>query len=576
VSTIFHIVRTDLRRWWPLMLTFVVGTLALSAVDELAPVTAFQRPEVASTINLLVVIGTTAWVALWCLLVALVVQETPLVEARAFWRTRPIAGWQVVTAKVLTLMAVLTSTPVVIDAIQSIRHGLAPELVAADALASLVGWRLVLLLLLVVVASLSRSLVSYLVSLVLSVLVVIAAFFAFLLVLSRGDLLDAGSTRPRDIAAPVWQAADAVRFWLQFLIAFVAPLVILIWSRRRLWSIAAMVALLLLCLFSWWPPFPGVRPLQPEPPSWASAPTALRASIDVPELSTSHPRPDLPETLGRERDVTFVEAGILVSALPPGYFAEVRAINGRFRLADGGTLEARGRPEGRGLPSSPSERPGGRRDVWMKSLGRNVAEAALPGAARSTPKTTIGVITGRGELARLLRGPVGYASEIVIDLWQYRLVSHFARGAVGRVSLDGQVLDVVAVRHEPSGPQALVRIRSAHPWLRSRVSSDVHVAFEHRDREEALAGIPSAPHGDWRNAVSLFGFTRAAQAVDGWNLYTALSYSSTRTVDAQWLADAGLAVVEMRYTGRVTRRLAVDGLIVHPPTAPPPTSPTPQ
>ena len=200
-------------------------------------------------------------------IVAAVVHDTSIVDRRAFLLTRPLTPGQTLLAKFITLGAAFVAIPAAIHFARFAHRGMPLGLVALDTIDALLGWRLVSLLMLLLVATLTSSLFTYLVTLA-----------GGAVVLTIGIVLQValfGPTMPPD-----WQAAapepvsldtfEVTRTWLTTLATCGIPLVLLA-RRRRDHAIAALGVLLVLAIIPWWPPLP--RLLAPPvftPPAWAS------------------------------------------------------------------------------------------------------------------------------------------------------------------------------------------------------------------------------------------------------------------------------------------------------------------
>jgi hypothetical protein len=267
MKTVLHVVRADVRRWGLLIALSLFLTAALRFLEERAPVLAFDAPSRAGLLEVGQSLLTLIGALLLVILVAVVMQDTPVVGRRAFLLTRPIAPGRILIAKLVTLGFAFVAIPAMIDFAVLASRGLPLGLVALDAFESLFGVRLMLLLLLLLIAALTESLVAYLVVLVSGVAVV-----------GAGLMWQAAFARPFPMDN-LWMAGDepysldtfeATRAWVGMAMTLGAPLVLLARRRRRA-AIVVLVVLLALAPIPAWPPVPRVAAARRiEPPSWAA------------------------------------------------------------------------------------------------------------------------------------------------------------------------------------------------------------------------------------------------------------------------------------------------------------------
>jgi hypothetical protein len=568
VIRVLHVARGDMRRWGWLALLVVLLGIGDRFLADVAPMEALHQPSMASALDALVLLLALAQVLATLVLVAAVVHETPIVGTRAFWMTRPIALRAIVGAKALTLGLTLIVVPVAIDAAILVWRGLPLGLVLLDASEGLAGIRLVALLVLLLAAALTSSVVSYLVTLVASLIGYVIVALAITAIAPPAPTIEFGEAPFIVDPWPMFQA------WVGALLTVVTPLAVLIATRRRAVAIAVLAILVAPLPIPQWPPVPDLlRRATPDTPAWANADHTLRLSLGS---SAAHLGSFVPQAILAARRVAPpkpVLVELYVANRPSGYYAEPAEIRSRFIMSDGATIEARGRPLRQTLPGGPLDRPQPRYDAWQAAVGWDARSRSVRTQPAGFPTpTAIAAIEGRDQAARLTRGPVRYDGEVVFDLWAHRLVAVVPGNARARIDDGGRVIEIVALDRRSEMISLLVRQTMIASLLQPAIIPTYHLALKEPGQPTILTGNDSRVHGTLDTALMRvplagwrFGFPGAdPRPRTEWRVVQ-FHLTTGTTVDLSWLDRAEIAVVSMRYAGRATRSVHADGLTVREP-----------
>lgn len=140
MNLVLHLVRWDLRRFQillPLWLLLVAASAVLEGGWPALAVAMTARQTVGITGNLLAV----AEVLFSIVLVALVVQEHPLVGTSAFWMTRPIPPRKLLAAKLILLGGAVIAAPVIAEIVLMVAYEVPAAQIAGVAAQTSVFWR---------------------------------------------------------------------------------------------------------------------------------------------------------------------------------------------------------------------------------------------------------------------------------------------------------------------------------------------------------------------------------------------------------------------------------------------------
>jgi hypothetical protein len=281
MQLVLHIFRKDFRRLWPAVLVTLVLLAALARLD------CWRQDWLATSLegwlNLLLPLA-------WACLIAMLVQQEPLVGDRHFWITWPYRWQTLVASKALFVLAFVHLPALLADATILAFHGFHP----ADYLTRLM-WKQVLLAATVTVPSLGLA-------------TLFESFTTFLLaaimIVGAGGYLSAASEPMRT----PWSPPDEVRGGLAIcILALAAGFIILFQYVRRRTApsrITAAGAMLFAGLtFRYLPPLAGARLRS----------TLHPAGADI-SLGLSGSRPKVPVEL--ETLASRSRTGIVQVALP--------------------------------------------------------------------------------------------------------------------------------------------------------------------------------------------------------------------------------------------------------------------
>lgn len=555
MSAILHLARTDIRAHRLALAAWLILAAAARAIEEVAPIVAFSRPDDAPLIGPPVLLLAIVRFILTLVVVGVVVQETPLVGRRAFWMTRPFTAWQVIAAKFLTLWPVLVVAPALFDAVVLAWRGLPLDLVAIDALSALAGWRVIVLLMLVLAAALTVSIVGYLASLVSAATATIVALIVTVAITAASDptAWETQTIPP----PPIPDTIEEARSWLGLVLTFVVPLVVLVATRRRLYALVAL-ALAFVPIPRWPPVPPGLPIVRVDPPAWSADSRTLHLGLASNEAALTEDQ--LPE---RTRSVL---GGLHLGGVPEGWFADVAGLTSRFTLADGATIEGRGITGGQGLPSAPGAREYSRYDAWQAWVGADLRPPRIPASARRD-RAILAQFGPTADVSRLTRAPVRYEADAQLDLWRYEVVATVAHHELARIRRGQSLLEIVAKRRQRDAVTLLVRQTSLSPWLRPALQPQYFVALRAPDRAQTLSGDQWSAEGTLESALSVVPMQGGIHVGSSDGVRTGWWTMRFRqdegdAVSPDWLDRAEVVIVESRFAGRVSRTLRIEGLVI--------------
>jgi hypothetical protein len=568
MSAILHIVRADGRRWGPLLALFTALTIGQRLLEEHGPVLALRDPTQAAVVEGTLLTLALVRVLLTIVLVAAVMHDTPIVGRRPFLLTRPITPRQVLLAKLLSLGLVFVVFPTFVDFAALALRGLPIDLVALDALDDLWGWRLTVLLMLLLAAAMTASLAGYLTSLVAAAVAGVVILLAMLVVAIGTPSPDWQAARPEPASLDTF---EATRAWLTMTVTFGVPLALLAWRRRGI-ALLTLGILLVIAPIPWWPPLPRLfaAPII-APPAWTSDGRAPRLMMDRADASIGLPwRGGMSQETLTRRPRT-LHATLFVSDVSAGWFAEVVQLDSRFTPQHGPAIARHSNtagilPRKDGVAAVTS-----RLDGWREILGPGVR---TPGGRQADvppteARTLLGTLDDESQVARLVAGPVRYDAEALLDLWRYDVMAIVPQAPtrVGRGSFFVEIVDVR--RDNPRVLTVLVRHTSLSSILRPAIRPDVFVVLKAPDRAETHDGTGQMPaEGTLGQALSRIripgmhttSFGGSSAGVE----WTVLRFARNAVEEAApgWVDRAQVAIVESRFDGRIRRRLHVDALTI--------------
>jgi hypothetical protein len=578
-GTILHLARSDAHRWRGLIAAWLLLAIVQRLVDEMAPMLAVAlgwpgEDRVGPAVLLL----TAARSLVGLVLLALIVQETPVLSRRAFLATRPVTVAATLGSTLVTLGVVFVLAPALLDAITLVWRGFPLWIVVLDALEALVGWRLIVVLALFLAAALTPNVAIYLLALppAIGTVLVSAAVVLWLI---------GAPAEPDAPFAPIASQFDLVRFWLVMLVTWAAPLVVLAWRRTRRAAVTSLaVSVLLMVLANRFPMPWTVVDSRLDPPAWATEPGRIALQLDADRATTTVQWAGSPPPAERVDDTGALLAPLYLPGVPRGWAAEVVRLRSRLTLADGSTIEGVFDP-GSELPSSPGRRGLSRYAAW-KALDPNrfPGVAKLEALAAREPRDERSMIARlrrrTADWDRLAAAPAAFDAEVFFDVWRHRVAGTVTLDRA-RVRGEGSVLDIVLVPlpRFPPGLVLLVRETIVSPllWPTTPPTYDVLLTATLARSSSELYGA-GAP-GTLASALGRTEILPRLFAVGAESLrtYWTLRWFSPDEVEAARRARPGpleLTILETRFAGRFSRRVHADRLRVTVETITPPLPPT--
>jgi hypothetical protein len=325
VTLVAHLVRKDLRGVALVSLIWIV-LMAIELIVQLTGVAV--RTRAADRLTLLQMSMSFlpfAEIVIVALIVSLVIHEDSLVDARAFWLTRPIPRGQLFFAK-LTTIAVVIFAPALSALAILLAWYHVPPVYMMRAGFEVVLWLAFPLVFLIAAATLTSNLSRYLLLLfgsILTMLTIFGLMETFRSPVPAGIMTEARLPRSPD-------PARQVTVTLILIAGFCATLHL--FYRRRDWRIAlgafALVFGLAGLVARYAPGFTFFEPPGKSTGAWTGR-VRLRLLDNQMLVSAYHPR-----------ELRSVAAPLVLEGLPSGYSATPFTLNGQLTRADGSVLRS--------------------------------------------------------------------------------------------------------------------------------------------------------------------------------------------------------------------------------------------
>jgi hypothetical protein len=557
-----HIFRKDLRRlrWWLALWVALVAVQTASAIA--GPRLALSG--LSQTIVMAQVDSLTATVVVLtlALLASRLIHDEPLVGLDWFWISRPYDWRALLAAKLLLAMVFFVGVPLAAHVIVMAAFGadlvdiirVAPDFVASD-----LRWALAWM----VFAVLTRSLATF----SLAAVGALIAMVLLVLIMTTVLIWNATGETPPDTTAPIADASGAIVAGFVFVAATLAVIVVAYKERRIGWSLLAtgigLVAVVVVPMaWPWrfaaeWPEAFDRRP-------------GFRARVSA-ILDLSAPSLVDSGSFGGRRGDRIVQVPTRLVNLPTDLRIQGTFVSSRLVLADGHVLEsAQGgvsRPTTSGTNEHPLQRmfPGSR--VLPIQTGVSTVEfAAL-------------IRANDAELARYGSQPGRLTSTLTYSLLRSRVVGvlPLRDGALYR---DRSLrVDLLRVERRHSSCSVLVRHWRASPWWSPTAYRSYEVVLRNRRLRQVVVGDQMS-RLPVESPLSLPFFLIGMSGGASWQgsfavAHSAIEFPASRDgqmtidppLDARWLADADLVMIESTVAGWLSRTVTVDGFQMQPATS---------
>jgi hypothetical protein len=392
-----HFLKRDIRhtRWMLVVWSTLLAIDGFNALLPAGPTPQRPMPFIAGYLLIPMLRYVTA-----AILVALVVQEDPLVGTTAFWLTRPV-GRGVLFLSKLAYVGVVISIPLLIDAFVLARFGLPPGEFGL-ALAQVLMRQLLLLVPLALLAALTPNLFRY-----FTILIVLVAVLSALSTFVTPHFTAGGHGGPF-VFAPVARARDVIAALLT--IGGAGLVMAHQYLTRRTGRSVALASSLVAAQFlvAWfWPwSFESDGPLRPSP----GAPSPGKIELQVMTTALDNvPFNVLAPSAGKNIDGPYILRG-----LPPELFARVRSVTSRLIGPSGAEIETAGT-----IPTlAPSSMDPPATAAISAALGGIPVSKYVP----SPPQTTF-VTLGEESFARYRKMPVTLVADLDLVVSRYQVVT---------------------------------------------------------------------------------------------------------------------------------------------------------
>jgi ABC-type transport system involved in multi-copper enzyme maturation permease subunit len=554
VKIVGHILGKDLRRLRWLLLAWLVVVFSRVAVTAARSDLAFE--DITRQLALDNVSGLLMFVdmLMLVLLVSLLVHDEPLVGADAFWLTRPIPRATLMMAKLVFAGLFLIAAPAIVQstAVASVTR-------AAGHSVRLIPGRLfsqsLWVAAVMAVASLTGSLTRFLLAMVGAGAAVVLASAAFTtLIFMTAEETSYPSPGLADLTTVI------VGSWLCLAVA-VAVVAMQYRVRRQRLAFSVGIAGLIVSasLAEVWP-WRFARVSEPDPGAWSRDPARVAAVLTAGE-------PHVSDELGIRRRAMprkQIAAPIRFAGVPPRYVSSV-GVRSRLEFPDGSAVQS-----AQGI-SVPVRRDGG--DPWLFDSTAPV-RAALPqirllqpsDEPRFTQWPVVLTVTA-DEYQRFGATPGRLTATIEAFLQESRLVGSIPLVEGARLGAESLQFELRRVVRRPDGCSVLLR-EIAEGAGRPGIPRSFRYLLRNRPRGEAVLGDnEQITNGSlsFSNAVLFGGWSVEGRSASGFGFFDRVeryparsTFTTAGQIDAGWLADADLAVIETVYAGRVSRPLVVE------------------
>jgi hypothetical protein len=556
MSHALHVFRKDVRRLRWAIAAWIAVVVGLQVLKIAGPGLSFDslglQIVMATLSELLMLIEILAL----ALIVSALVHDEPLVGADAFWLTRPIGARALLAAKVSFAALFLIVSPTVADAtavaVMSGNMPLALRAVPAFALTQTL-W----VSLLIALAALTPSLTRFVLTLVGGIAAVTVGLSLFTTVVILTASEDSSGYPPSMLSDPT---SGVVLTMLVTCAAFVV--IAYQYRNRRAGRAAAIGAIGLICAVAiadvW--PWHFARPAEPDPGSWAGDAAGTPAALDT----AVAPQAWSEAGIGRTASRRFVAAPVRLMGMPPTYAAESTGIRARVAYPDGAILES---ATARGIGVQlPEDGPSDRTRRLQSALGSSRIVSYDDGRRGMWP-TVLSV--GDREYERYGTIPGHLTATVDFFLSRSRLVGAMPVAARATMQAGSSGFELLRVVRRPDGYTVLLRRTDVRPFSRPAIPKQYEFVLRNAARGEAVFGDvqPASNPGLHASWFLLGGFTvETGGTAVGFDLVDMIGQfpsrglvTAARPIDAVWLDEADLAVIETVYAGRVTRTLTVDG-----------------
>ena len=557
MNQMLHVFRKDGRRLrWAIVawIAVVVAGLILKTYGAEFSFGAVGLQIVVSNVSDLLLF---IQILLLALIVSGLVHDDPLVGPDAFWLTRPIGRFALLSAKLLFAAVVLVLVPMIGEsiAVAAISGDLRLALLAAAAYGfSQTLWVSLLLAL----AAVTPSLMRFLMTLVGSVATVAVGLTLLVTVLLLTTSLDeTGYTES--------VLVDGTSGVLVTLLMTCAALLAVGYQyrHRRAWRAVAIgvVGLIAAVVISDRWPWRFALPAEPDPGAWVQDAALSPAVLD----SSAAPR--ISDEFAMSRAAVSrkqVAALVRLAGFPPAYSADRIGTKTRVEFPDGTILES-AQAIGVGV-QLPATELSARTARLQSSLGK----LRLLSRAEDRWSTWPVLLSVDGQ-AYERYGSVPGRLTTMISFFMYRSRQMGAIPLAPHASLqDGPRFEVLRVLRRPDGCTVLVRRIGAASLSRPSVPKHYDFVLRNAARGEAVLGQTQPLSAPGPRVASVFipgGISMgSASPAFGFDLVVEVTEfpargeetAATPPIDAAWLDGADIVVIETAYAGRVTRTLTVD------------------
>jgi hypothetical protein len=552
MNLVLHLLRSDIRRFRILLSLWLLVVAASAVRDGAWPAMAIAL-EARQTIGLTGGLLSLIEVLFSMALIALVVQEHPLVGTNAFWMTRPIPWRALLGTKLILLTAVIVAAPVIAEIVVMIVYDVPASQMAAVAGQSLF-FRTLWLALVMTVAAPTLNLAKF----AFAVGGVLIATWTLLMTMSA-ILLDRAAQAPPTAAFGVYDPTPETIRSAVFIVVVLGFLLVLYGTRARFRAVAIGVAGLVVTFTAgsvWqWP----VLAPRTETPAWAFDPSTLQLSAVPDDVDV---RAGMSDWGYEASPWTVAQARMRLSNLASRWSSQVSVRESSIRVEGREALISRvpGPPASPGIDESPNQN-----NVVMRAV-LNV-ERLVEREQHERPDAGVVMVARTADLRQLASDSGVYEGRFLLSLTRHDIAAVLPLRVGAAVRLGAYQFSLDRIRSRQSRISLLARESDASSvftrepprridyYIRNPVTSEaVQAAWRELGGDIRLGGFLPFVSGIDKSQRS--GFRALAGSLEFPSSYG----GEPRVVfDGTWIERGELVIVRSTEAGAVERRLAIAG-----------------
>lgn len=552
MTLVRHLVATDVARAWPLLVLSAMWHAARLGLHELTPQMWARWPLQAPFLDAVWLPGLIADGVLCGLVIAVVVHGDPLVDPRAFWRTRPVGPGDLFLARLVTCGAVVVVVPTALNIARMLAYA-APADAIASASLQLAMTRLAWLCAAWAIASITATTRAF-------ILAAVGAGVCWAVAFAAIAAITFGRTSPADVLVyiPALPLPDLTGSYEAFGLMVALGLAMVAWQHRARRTIASFVAIVVVGALAIWV---RMNPIGAFARASEPAPPALAAGDPRVVLAGGRLEHESIQRVAERDPIVSLSGRFTLLGVPRGYSTMIIPLRTRTAKRGGATIEARGAPslDDPFLRVDPEM-------AYKRLADDSMQSPALPADADVVPTKL--TVTQASRIRPLYGALVDLDTTLELRFTRYRVLGRVKLANQASLRLDtGDLFEVARVVTHGTSVIAVTR-HTRFPTLVPRVGDPIttflrDVATDNWTRAASLIRTPPlTPTGFGFASQGFFSSADAAWASE-WQVQWELDVTPPDGEDrASWLERHELVVASSAYAGRTSRPWRGTGLYV--------------